>query len=241
VSYAWDCKTHAYIAKRAGIRIPEAACMPDIIRDENHDLLGPFHYHDAAPNTIVTADYIDRFKVSEVNIQFEGNSFRVLVPHPAGILYWKIVDLYEKMKNLDRTKPDNQLAYEYYMVTIAHFVGDLSQPLHNFPYADKPSGDGKVYEEEGKFNRDYHYKFDEAFSYYLNNDPNIHSKINEHIKNIDLKSTEQLKNEISAIANSAIKIANQCYLEKRMPSEDELLKQVSWSISLLMAIIKSTN
>lgn len=46
---AWDCLTHAYIAKKAGIRIPEAACLPDIIRDENYELLAPMHYHNASP------------------------------------------------------------------------------------------------------------------------------------------------------------------------------------------------
>ncbi|ACI20880.1 conserved hypothetical protein [Thermodesulfovibrio yellowstonii DSM 11347] len=241
ISHAWDCKTHAYIAKKAGIRIPEAACMPDIIRDENYDLLAPFHYHDASPDTVVTPEYIDKFGIKEAFLLVDGKNFRISVPHPAGVLYWKIVQIYEKMKSLDRTKPDNVLAYEYYLVSIAHYIGDLSQPLHNFPYGDSPASDGKMYEKEGYFNREYHIKFDEAFSHYLNTSADIHIKIDNAIKQIKLSSKEDLKKEISEIANSAIKIANKCYNENRLPNEEELIKQISWSISLLRAVIISTN
>ncbi len=240
-AYAWDCMTHAYIAKMAGLSIPEAACMPDITRDDNYDLLAPFHYHDAAPNAVVTVDYIDKFKTTEIQLLHNGKNFKVYVPHPAGVLYWRIVDIYEKMKSLDKTKPDNRLAYQYYLATIAHFIGDLSQPLHNFPYGDNIASDGKIYENEGNFNRENHIKFDEAFSEYLKNNPEINNKIVIALKEIQLNSTEELKEKIAEIANSAIEIANKCYRENRIPNEEELIKQVASSISLLKAVVKSTN
>lgn len=238
-SYAWDCLTHAYIAKKAGIRIPEAACMPDIIRDENYDLLAPFHYHDAAPDTVVTPDYIEKFDIKETLTVIDGKSYKLLVPHPAGVLYWKIVQIYEKMKSLDKAKKDNLLAYEYYLVSIAHYIGDLSQPLHNFPYGDSAASDGKIYQNEGNFNKEYHIKFDEAFSSYIGS-PQTEEKINRALKQINISGTADLKREISKIANSAIKIANQCYKEKRMPTEEELIEQIAWSVSLLRAVVKST-
>lgn len=240
-SYAWDCKTHAYIAKKAGIRIPEAACMPDIIRDENHSLLAPFHYHDAAPETFVTVEYIEKYIVQEITISIDERTLNILVPHQAGVLYWKIVDIYKGMEFLEKTKPDNQLAYEYYLVSIAHYIGDLSQPLHNFPYGNSPASDGKIYLEEGKFNKEKHLQFDEAFTFYLTSDPEIDEKIDKAIKQIKLSSAEDLKKEISNIANSAIKIARKCYKENRMPSEDEIISQIASSISLLKAVIISTN
>lgn len=239
-SYGWDCTTHAYIAKKAGVRIPEAACMPDIIRDENYALLAPFHYHNAAPQTIVTPDYIDKFAVEERTVSIDGRQIKILLPHQAGVLYWKIVDLYKKMKNIDKTKLDDKLSYEYYLVTIAHYIGDLSQPLHNFPYSDEPASDGKIYSKEGSFNKENHIKFDESFTGYLSSDPKINEKIERAIQNIDISSVEDLKNEMSKIANSAIQIAKNCYREDRLPTEQEIIKQVSWSISLLKAVIKST-
>ena len=236
---AWDCLTHAYLAKKAGIRVPEAACMPDVIRDENYELLAPMHYHNAAPNAIVTPEYIDKYSIKEVAVNADGRTVKILLPHQAGVLYWKIVDLYEKMKSLDKRKNDDRLIYEYYLVSIAHYIGDLSQPLHNFPYGDSPSSDGKIYIEEGNFNKEYHTRFDEAFSVYFNN-PKTEEKINKAIKEIKISNKQDLKYEISKIANSAINIANKCFKEKRMPTEEELIEQISWSISLLKAVIKST-
>lgn len=143
------------------------------------------------------------------------------------------------MKSLDKTIPDNALAYEYYLVNIAHYIGDISQLLHNFPYGDKPASDGKVYTKEGNFNKEYHLKFDEAFSQLLKNYSDIDTKVINSTRDIKIISTDELKNEIAQIANSALKIANQCVKENRLPKEDELIKQISWSVSLLIAISKS--
>ncbi len=241
ISYAWDCKTHAYIAKKAGLKVPEAACMPDIIRDELYDLLSPSHYHNASPDTFVTSEYIERFNVEEILIENKGKRYKISVPHPSGILYWKILQIFEKMKSLDKSIQDNLLAYEYYLFNIAHYIGDLSQPLHNFPYGEYPASDGKVYALEGNFNKEYHFKFDESFSHSLYINPQIDFLIEKNIKDLNIRSKEDLKKEISAIANAALKIANACFKENRLPSEEELVQQISWSISLLKAIIKATN
>lgn len=213
--------------------------MPDIIRDENPYLLAPFHYHDAAPETVVTPEYIDKYNVKEFPVTVDGRTIKVLVPHQAGVLYWKIVSIYEKMKSLDMTKPDNQLAYEYYLVSIAHYIGDLTQPLHNFPYEDSPASDGKIYEKESLFNRENHLRFDEAFSLYLASDRQIHEKVEKTIKPININSKDDLKKEIANIANSTIKLANLCYKENRLPTEEELINQIALSISLLKGIVSS--
>lgn len=240
-SFAWDCKTHAYIAKKAGIKIPEAACMPDIIREENYSLLSPFHYHGASPYTTVTPEYIDKYRVDEMNILIENRILKILIPDQAGVLYWKIVDVYEKMKSLDRSISDNQLIYEYYLASIAHYIGDLSQPLHNFPHGENPASDGKIYPGEGEFNKQNHLKFDEAFTFYFASHPEIDNKINARIKQIKISSAEDLKKEVSNIANSAIDIARKCYKENRMLLEDEVINQIALSISLLRAIIIATH
>lgn len=239
--YAWDCKTHAYIAYKAGIKIPEAACLPDIIRDENPAVLAPLHYHNATTETIVTPQYIDAFSVKETTITSNGREINILLPHQAGVLYWKIIDIYKKMKNLDRAHTDGKLSYEYYLTAIAHYIGDLSQPLHNFPYSDTPASDGKIYLEEGKFNKENHIKFDESFSQYRLADPKIEEKVENSIKQIDITSEEDLKKEVAKLANSSISLAKKCFSEKRIPTEEELINQISWSISLLKAIIKATN
>lgn len=236
---AWDCFTHAYIAKKAGLRIPEAACMPDIIRDEQYDLFEPLHYHSAPPDAIITAEYVDKFKIAEKTVTINGKNYRLRVPDPAGVLYYKIVELYEKMKALDRRNHDNLLALEYYLFTIAHYIGDLSQPLHNFPYGEKVASDGRVYAQEGKFNREFHDRFDQAFTELLRRDPLLDQEIEKSLKTIRIENSETLKEEIAKIASSAQKIARACFTEKRLPTKEELVLQVSSSISLLRAIVES--
>lgn len=135
-AFGWSCETHTYIAFEAGVKNPETACFPDLSREENRDLLGPFHWHNAAPNTFVTPDHIDRYQIREGKYVKEGSPdskpIMLKVPDPAGILYWKIVRLYEEMRRTTGWK------YDYYLSNIAHYVGDLSQPLHNFLYGEDP-------------------------------------------------------------------------------------------------------
>ena len=57
---------------------------------------------------------------------------------------------------------------------------------------------------------------------------------------ITINTIDDLKAEISKVANSAISLADKCYSQKRIISEDEALKQVAMSVSLLKAIMKST-
>ena len=64
-SWAWSSKTHIFIAQEAGINNPQAACFPDLSKKENDPLLGPYHWHSASPNTVVTPDYIDRYQITE--------------------------------------------------------------------------------------------------------------------------------------------------------------------------------
>lgn len=238
--FAWSFKTHIFISKMAGIdKYAEVTCFPDIFRKENPSILNQFHYHDASPDTLITPEYIDKYKVEEVNITIYGRKIKINVPHPSGVLYWKIVDIYEKMKKLDKTNFQDQTTYKYYLITIAHYIGDLSQPLHNFPYGKKVASDGKIYLEEGKWNKENHKEFDFILDPYLPLRGEKLSKFKNMIKQIKINSTEDLKKEISEIANSSISLARKCYSEKRILTVDEALSQISKSVSLISAIIKS--
>lgn len=141
-AFGWSSKTHIFIAQEAGIKYPEAACFPDLSKKDNDALLGPFHWHDASPNTIVTPDYIDRFQITEGQYikvgSPESKPIKIKFPDPAGVLYWEIMELYQAIKGATGWER------EYYLTNIAHYVGDLSQPLHNFPYGDQPASDGKL-------------------------------------------------------------------------------------------------
>lgn len=235
--YGWSCLTHILIAREAGMKNPEYACIPDVSRSENPDLLGPFHYHNAPPGTTVTPGYIDAFGVEERGVTLPGEDARtvtLLVPHRAGVLYGKIVALYRIMRN-----PRYPTDYHYALMNIAHFIGDLSQPLHNYPRGTVPASDGKVYEDEGAWAKDIHAAFDDALDKEPFNSGDFRY-LRRKIAVFSIRDEEDLKRRISDIANSANSLANQCFKEnRRMMTQREALDQAAMSASLLKAVMAS--
>jgi hypothetical protein len=238
-AFGWSSAAHIFIGAEAGIKNPEVTCFPDLAREENTTLLGPFHWHDAAPTTIVTPDYIDQHQITEGMYVKVGASelkpIKVKVPDPTGVLYWKIVELYQQMKGTTGWE------YKYYLTNIAHYIGDLSQPLHNFPYADHPAGDGKCYPEIGFWAKEHHEQFDSALDSYLPLTGKEEEIFQTMITPIQTASVDDLKKEICKIANSAISLDNKCFAEKRLITKEEALRQIAMSVSLIRAIKKNTN
>ena len=223
---------------RGWINNPQAACFPDLSKKENDPLLGPYHWHSASPNTLVTPDYIERFQINEdqyIKVGSPGSKpIKIKVPNPSGALYWKIIDLYQAMRR------STGWEYEYYLTNNAYYVGDLSQPLHNFPYGSEPASDGKSYPQVGTWAKQHHLEFDDILESSLPLDKKNEEKFQAMIQPVQINSIDDLKKELSKIANSSIALANKCYSEKRNITPDEALKQVALSVSLLRAIIDDT-
>jgi hypothetical protein len=236
--FPWSSATHTFIAQKAGMPNPQYTNFPDISRNENYSLLVPYHWHDASPGTIVTPDYIDQYQIAIREYvragACESKPIKIKVPDPAGVLYWKILELYQQMK--DKTGWE----YDYYLFSIAHYVGDLSQPLHNFPYGSAPASDGKVYSEIGTWAKENHGAFDNILESSLPLDHKTEKRFDSWVAVPSIKSLDDLKREISKVANHSIALANRCYSERRIIKREEALKQVAQSVSLLRAIIAST-
>ncbi len=232
--FGWSCKTHTFIADQAGMKNPEYACIPDEVRHENYNLMIQFHYHSAAPDAVVTPEYIQRYNVRTANVKDEGNTISIKIPDRSGVLYWKILDLYNKMNK----KGLQEFQYNYYLMSIAHFIGDLSQPLHNYPYGQKPAADGKIYESHGIWSAEKHGEFDYALdsAYPLSKEDMDY--LLKKISIINIKNSDDLSREVANIANSSIALANTCFKEKRGMSRREALDRVAMSVSLLKAVLK---
>jgi len=234
---AWSCKAHIFIAREAGIPNPHTACWPDLAKKENDALLGPYHWHNAAPDAKIGPAYIDRYQVREDPVAPVGDTgsrpMKIRVPDPAGVLYWKIVETYRALKNATGWE------YEYYLSNLAHYVGDLSQPLHNFPYGADPAGDGKPYPEQGAWAKRMHQDFDTVLDPSIPLSGDEARKFAAMVKPPSIGSDEDLKRAIAEMANKAISLANECYSGKRIISREEALTQAAGSVSLLKAIGKS--
>ncbi len=230
--YGWTCRTHMYIAKQAGMKNPEYACIPDASRHDNYRLLLPFHYHNAAPDAVVDSAYIDRYAVIEAlyvpKTEPGGRPIKIMVPHEAGVLYWKIIELYRKLKTTEA-----RADYDYAVMCMAHFIGDLAQPLHNYPHGAEPAGDGKVYREIGRWASSVHDAFDGRFDAVEN--PVM------KIKAITIASEEDLRREVAMLANESIALAKRCYnddpLKRRRMTDAEVTARIEDAVSLLRAVL----
>lgn len=237
-AWGWSGHTHIFIAKQAGVKYPEAACFPDVSWEDNEALLKPYHYHNAPPDAVVTPEYIDNFAITSRSVKLpDGARVTIRVPDESGVLYRRIVELYKRYTS-KKYKPAWQ--YDYYEATLAHFVADLSQPLHNYPYLDKPAGDGLSYGQQGDWALKKHGSFDRRLDDYLKKDPDQEKIPPGLIVVPTIKSEDDLKREIAKIANRSIALANKCFAEQsRIMTREEAINQAALSISLLKGILKN--
>ena len=107
---------------------------------------------------------------------------------------------------------------EYHLAYCAHYVGDLSMPLHNTVY--------------NSFNRQHHTAMDGI----------VNDEVLDHLERIkiypiEIKSEEDLVREIARIANLSMKLGYQLEKENRTLSKEEAYTQIGHSASLLKAIL----
>jgi hypothetical protein len=108
---------------------------------------------------------------------------------------------------------------EYHIGFCAHYVGDLSQPLHNTLY--------------NSYNRKNHQATDGII-----NDEVLDNLDKIKIYPIKIESEKDLANEIARIANLSLKKGYQIQDEKRLITKQEAYEQISHSASLFKAIME---
>ncbi len=109
--------------------------------------------------------------------------------------------------------PEDHMAY------CVHYVGDLSMPLHNIAFTP--------------YNKKYHMESDGIIEgEILDNVSNI------RISRITVETEDSLAREIARIANISMQLGFRLEDENRMMTEEEAYRQVSYSVSLLKAILE---
>jgi len=109
---------------------------------------------------------------------------------------------------------------EYHLAFCAHYVGDLSQPLHSML-------------SYNSYNRKHHQTTDGII-----NDEVLDNMDKIKIYPITINSEKDLANEIARIANLSLKKGYQIQEEKRLLTKDEAYEQISHSASLFKAILE---
>ena len=203
-SWAWHDETHLAIAKAAGYEKWFNAAGADITKIKAGDVEKKNHYVNNPPGTVVTAEMVldqaDRYnKPSD----------------PKGHLYGAII---ASIREYRTTTLKGKYA-EYHLAFCAHYVGDLSQPLHNTLYND--------------YNRQNHTATDGVIDGEV-----LYILALIEIYPIDIQSEEDLTREIARISNLSLKLGYKLEKEGRMLSRQEAYEQISHSAALLRGILR---
>jgi hypothetical protein len=199
---AWYDETHLAVAKAAGYKKWYNAAGADMVKTKAGKKEGANHFVNNTPGAFVTPRMVTR-QIKKYDTQ-----------DPQGHLYGAIV---ASARAFIREKREGKYAH-YHLAFCAHYVGDLSQPLHNIAFTS--------------YNETWHRKTDGI----VNNEILTHpEKI--RIYPIVVHTEADLVNEIARIANLSIEMAGRLESETRVISQKEAYEMLGHSASLLKAIL----
>ncbi|HET6465472.1 MAG TPA: hypothetical protein VFH55_07685 [Nitrospiria bacterium] len=208
-SWAWYDKTHLAIAKAAGYQNWYNAAAADLtkvkagaVEDKNHFFNND---RDADVTTKTVMGQVDRYN------------------HPQdeeGHLYGAIV---AALREYQTARSAGQYA-EYHMAFAVHYIGDLSQPLHNISH--------------DRYNKSHH----------AVNDGIVENEVMDRIGEVQKKMyeislrpdhfDEDIAKEIARIANVSHRLGLKLRAENRDMTKEEAYVQLGHSASLVKAVLK---
>jgi hypothetical protein len=206
ISFAWHDNTHLAVSQAAGYEKWYNSAAPDVTKIKAEAIEQFNHYFNNNSGVEVTEamvfDQVKRYNDPE---DAEG--------HLYGAIIASIRD-YKSMKN------SNKYA-EYPMAFCAHYIGDLSMPLHNTPY--------------NEFNKTHHVANDGIIDFGILN--NI-GYIQRNMYEIVIENESDLAREIARIANIAHQFGMKLEHENRDMTPDEAYTQIVHSASLFKAVLR---
>ena len=207
-AFAWHDKTHLSIAEAAGFELWYSAAAPDVAKSKSEFRPAEEKNH-----------YFNNNAGKEVDAAMVmGQVARYNQPDDVeGHLYGAIIGAVRAYQAESAT---GKYA-EYPLVFCAHYIGDLSMPLHNTPYDD--------------FNKNRHSINDGIIESSVRN--NI-GYIQRNIEDITIQNESDLAREIAKVANTARRLGIKIREEKRDMTQSEVYTQVIRSASLFKAVLK---
>ncbi|HSO18020.1 MAG TPA: S1/P1 nuclease [Desulfosarcina sp.] len=201
--WGWHDETHLAIAKSAGYAKWYNAAGPDMAKIKAGDVEHKNHYANNPPWTEITA----RMVLDQAQ---HYNSRRDKKGHLYGAIVAAVREYRAAAKNTKYT--------EYHLAFCAHYVGDLSQPLHNTAYND--------------YNKRHHSATDAV----------IEDEVLANLPLIErypvlIRSETELAEAIARVANLSMQLGYRLEREGRMLSRQEAYVQVGHSASLLRGIL----
>jgi len=201
-SLAWYDETHLAIAKAAGYYKWYNAAGADMAKLKAGKIESNNHYCNNGRATAVTPemvlDQIDAYDTVE----------------ESGHIYGAII---ASLRNYIEKKKEGKYG-EYHMAFCAHYVGDLSMPLHNTAYDE--------------FNKKHHAEIDGII-----NDEVLDNIDKIRVYTITINSEQDLAEQVARIANLSKELGYKLEDENRLITKEEAYTQISHSASLIKAIL----
>jgi hypothetical protein len=214
-AWTWHDQTHLTLAKVAGLKSWYNAAGPDLAKIKAGNVESYNHWFnnntEAEVTTRMVLDQIERYDKNNIWWDTEGHIYGAIIASLAA---------YEKDLS------DGKYA-QYHLDYCAHYMGDLSQPLHNIRY--------------DLFNQSFHSISDGIVENTLMKEP---EKITRHMYAVILRPDnfeEDLASEIARIANITRKLGYKLRAENRNITKEEAYVQLGHSASLLKAVLRHYN
>ncbi len=208
-AFGWHDETHLSVAKAAGYGKWYNAAGPDITKIKADNIERNNHYFNNNNNVEVTPELV----LSQINSYNDPADSE-------GHLYGAII---ASIRAYRKTSEEGKYP-EYHIAFCSHYIGDLSQPMHNIPHDD--------------FNKERHSANDGAVEKEVLK--NI-SRIEKNMYDIVLRPghfEEDLAKEISRIANISKALGNRLKAENRDMTKKEAYTQLGHSASLFKEVLK---
>jgi len=203
-AHSWHDETHIAIAKAAGYKKWYNATGADMAKLKAGQIEEKNHYVNNPRGSVVTPEMVlDQVKKYNNKTDMMGHLYGAIV-----------ASVRDYMKNKRKGKYS-----EYHIAFCAHYVSDLSQPLHNTLY--------------NLYNRKHHKTIDGII-----NDEVLDNFDKIRIYPITINSEQDLEKEIARIANLSMAKSHQIQDENRLLTKQEAYAQISHSASLFKAILR---
>jgi hypothetical protein len=212
---AWHDKTHLAICKAAGFDSWYHCAGPDIAKIKAGNIESYNHWFNNSAEVEITPqmvfDQIERYNQRSKFLDTEGHLLGAIIAS---------LRAYEKALRAGKYAM-------YHLVYCAHYISDLTMPLHNIAYDD--------------FNEQHHSLNDGIVEETILNEP---QNITRHMYPITLSKKDfeaDLAREIARVANLSRKLGYKLRAEKRDMTKPEAYIQLGHSASLLRAVLQHYN
>lgn len=207
---AWHDKTHLSICRASGLDMWYHCAGPDIAKIKAGNVESYNHWFNNNAEVEITPQLVLRQleRYNRISGEAEGHLYGAIIA---------------SLRQYEKTMQAGKYAL-YHLIYSAHYISDLSMPLHNVAYDD--------------FNRKHHQANDGIVDNTIFDEP---ENITKHMYPINLSRDNfenDLAREIARIANISRMLGYQMRAEKRNMTKQEAYVQLGHSASLLRAVLQ---